>query len=325
VQAIVNNIFSVTEQNFNEVALEIFRYQYLHNVVYKQWVDSLQIKVDEINKLENIPYLPVQFFKTHAITTGEFAPQATFESSGTTGSFNSKHYIRDVNLYQESYLKGFEFFYGDIKEWCVLGLLPSYLERSGSSLVMMVDDLIKRSNHPKSGFYLNDFSMLADTINTLELNQQKTLLMGVTFALLDFAEQFSLRLNHTTIMETGGMKGRRQEMIRDEVHEVLKKKFGLSAIHSEYGMTELLSQTYSKQDGLFSPVPWLKILIRDEEDPLKVIRTGRGGLNIIDLPNMHSCSFIATEDAGECFADGSFIVNGRIDNSDMRGCSLMYT
>jgi hypothetical protein len=208
---------------------------------------------------------------------------------------------------------------------CVIGLLPSYLERSGSSLVMMVDNLIRKSGHSLSGFYLDDFNKLAQTIEILEKEQQKTLLIGVTYALLDFAEQFPFKLKYTSVMETGGMKGRRKEIIRDEVHALLKKPFEVEAIHSEYGMTELLSQAYAKQDGLFTPVPWMKALIRDEEDPLKVTTSGRGGLNIIDLANVHSCSFIATEDAGECFGDGSFTVNGRIDSSDIRGCSLMHT
>jgi hypothetical protein len=325
VQAIVNNIFSVNEQNFADKALEIFRYQYSNNEVYHNWVDSLHIKFDSVMRIEEIPFLPVQLFKTHIVATGQFTPQAVFESSGTTNSLNSKHYVKDLNLYHESYFRGFQQFYGEVNRWCILGLLPSYLERTGSSLVMMVDNLIKKSGHPLSGFYLDDFKKLANTLNILEGEQQKTLLIGVTFALLDFAEQMPTKLMYTSVMETGGMKGRRKEIIRGEVHDLLTTKFDIEAIHSEYGMTELLSQAYAKADGLFSPVPWMKVLIRDEEDPLNVSATGRGGLNIIDLANVHSCSFIATEDAGECFNDGSFIVNGRIDNSDIRGCSLMYS
>jgi phenylacetate-coenzyme A ligase PaaK-like adenylate-forming protein len=325
VHAIVNNIFSVDEQNFAEKALDIFRYQYSNNGVYQKWVDSLHLQVDSVKKIEEIPFLPVHFFKTHTVATGKFTPQTVFESSGTTNSLNSKHFVKDLNLYHKSYLEGFKRFYGDINQWCIIGLLPSYLERTGSSLVMMVDNLIKNSGHRLSGFYLYDFKKLSNTLQILEDKKQKALLIGVTFALLDFAEQFPMKLTYTSVMETGGMKGRRKEMIRCEIHDLLKRQFDVNAIHSEYGMTELLSQAYAKQDGLFSPVPWMKVLIRDEEDPLNVSATGRGGLNFIDLANVYSCSFIATEDAGECFNDGSFIVNGRIDNSDIRGCSLMYT
>jgi phenylacetate-coenzyme A ligase PaaK-like adenylate-forming protein len=325
VHPIVNNIFSVNEQDFTGKALQIFKYQYLNNEVYQKWVNSLQVNAEDVNRLESIPFLPVHFFKTHTVTTGNFIPEIEFESSGTTGSLNSRHSVKDVGIYHQSYIAGFELFYGDVSEWCIIGLLPSYLERAGSSLVMMVDSLIKESTHASSGFYLDDFGKLATTLRQLEAQQQKTLLIGVTFALLDFAEQYPMQLQYTSVMETGGMKGRRKEMIRDEVHSFLNEKFSAQAIHSEYGMTELLSQAYSKKDGLFSPVPWMKVLIRDEEDPLHINTTGRGGLNIIDLANVHSCSFIATEDAGECYSNGTFTVNGRIDNSDIRGCSLMYT
>lgn len=323
-QAIVNNIFSVHEQSFTETALEIFRYQYATNVVYKNWVDTLHVDIDKVDKLENIPFLPVQLYKTHHVTAGNFIPQVIFESSGTTNNSTSKHLVKDITLYHKSYQGAFERLYGDVRGWCILGLLPSYLERKGSSLVLMVDNLVNRTNHQLSGFYLDDFEKLADTLEKLEAQQQKTLLIGVTFALLDFAESLPMKLKYTTIMETGGMKGRRQEMVREEVHAILKKQFSVEFIHSEYGMTELLSQAYAKQDGVFSTVPWMKVLIRDEEDPFNISATGRGGLNIIDLANVHSCSFIATEDAGECLPDGTFVVNGRIDNSDIRGCSLMY-
>ncbi|MGB3091567.1 MAG: acyl transferase, partial [Chitinophagaceae bacterium] len=246
-----------------------------------------------------------------------------FESSGTTGSINSKHQVKDLSLYEESFTRGFELFYGAVSEWCVIGLLPSYLERKNSSLVYMVEKLIQLSGHSQSGFYLHEFDRLYETLAALEKKQQKTLLIGVTFALLDFAEKYSLPLQHTVVMETGGMKGRRKEMIRQEVHQLLKTAFQLPVIQAEYGMTELLSQAYSKVDGIFSSPPWMKILVRDEEDPFIVKRTGSGTINVIDLANFYSCSFIATDDVGKVHADGSFEVLGRIDGSDLRGCSLM--
>lgn len=231
--------------------------------------------------------------------------------------------MKDINLYKQSFSKAFELFYGDIKDWCVIGLLPSYLERNNSSLVLMVDELIKMSGHADSDFYLYDFDKLQSTLQRLEMQQQKTLLIGVTFALLDFADSHPMQLDHTTIMETGGMKGRRKELTRFEVHDYLKQKFDVKNIHSEYGMTELLSQAYSKGDGIFVCPPWMKVLVRDEEDPLRVSVSGRGVLNVIDLANIYSCSFIATDDVGMVYEDGSFEVFGRLDNSDIRGCSLL--
>ncbi|HRN56738.1 MAG TPA: acyl transferase, partial [Agriterribacter sp.] len=274
-----------------------------------------------------IPFLPVSFFKTHRVQSTLFEPQMIFESSGTTQTINSKHYIKDITLYTESFLKGFVQFYGDPRNWCIIGLLPSYLERQHSSLVMMVDELIRQSEHESSGFYLNEYSRLADTIQQLEQQQQKTLLIGVTFALLDFAEAHPIPLQHTVVMETGGMKGRKAEMTRQEVHGLLKAAFRLPYIHSEYGMTELLSQSYSRGDGIFRSPPWMKILLRNEDDPLEILNVAGKGtsgvVNIIDLANIYSCSFIATDDAGKLYPDGSFEILGRIDNSDIRGCSLM--
>lgn len=324
-QSIVNNIFSVNEQSFQQTAIDVFKFQYANNLVYKQWVDALKVDVDSVNSILNIPFLPVQFFKTHTVIAGNFRPEIIFESSGTTGSVHSKHSVKHLSIYHKSYREGFKHFYGDVEDWCIIGLLPSYLERSGSSLVTMVDNLIDLSTNPLSGFYLYDFDKLFDSLLILEQQQQKTLVIGVTFALLDFADKYSSQLHHTQIMETGGMKGRRKEMIRDEVHGILKQRFGLKHVHSEYGMTEMLSQAYAKSDGVFSPSPWMKALVRDEEDPLKLDFVGKGGLNIIDLANIYSCSFLATEDAGECFSNNTFTVNGRIDSSDLRGCSLMYT
>ncbi|HRI22225.1 MAG TPA: acyl transferase [Panacibacter sp.] len=321
--AIVNNIFSETK-TFAEKVLHTMHYQYTHNKVYREWNDILNIDIASVNALKNIPFLPISFFKTHIVTCGQFKAEDIFESSGTTQTATSRHYIKHTEIYRESFKKSFALFYGDIKEWCIIGLLPSYLERGNSSLILMVDSLIKKSNHTQSGFYLNDFYQLKKVLTELEIKGQKTLLIGVTFALLDFAEEYSMTLKNTIIMETGGMKGRRKELTRPEVHSLLCKNFGSSSIHSEYGMTELLSQAYSKGGGRFYCPPWMKVMVRDEEDPFSVHQKGRGVLNIIDLANLYSCSFIATEDAGTVYEDGSFEVHGRIDNSDARGCSLMF-
>ena len=322
--AIVNNIFSVTEESFPGLAIEIFRYQYQHNIVYNSWVKALGIDVKKVRQLTDIPFLPVSLFKTHHVVTGFFEPERVFESSGTTGTVNSRHFVKDISLYTKSFIKGFELFYGNPNEWCIIGLLPAYLERKGSSLVKMVDELIQLSGHESSGFYLNNFHELASQLQKQEAEGQKTLLIGVTFALLDFAEQFPMQLKHTVVMETGGMKGRRNEMIKEEMHSYLEERLGLSLIHSEYGMTELLSQAYSFGAGIFKTVPWMKVLVRDEDDPLIVKENGKGLINIIDLANLHSCSFIATDDVGVLHANSNFTVLGRSDNSDIRGCSLLY-
>jgi hypothetical protein len=328
-----DKIFSSTEASFEELALEIFRFQYDHNMLYKAYADMLGVAPPNISRLNEIPFLPIHFFKTHPVKTTEFEPQATFESSGTTQTGNSHHLLKEIELYRQSFTKGFELFYGPVHDWCIIGLLPSYLERKNSSLVSMVHELITQSHRPQSGFYLNEFEDLYQVLKDLEEKKQKTLLVGVTFALLDLAEKYSLPLHHTTIMETGGMKGRREEMIRQELHEFLRTKFKVDVIHSEYGMTELLSQAYSPGNGIFHCPPWMKVLVRDEEDPLKVLSresiagsqstTRTGVINVIDLANIYSCSFIATDDAGKLHADGSFEVLGRIDNSDIRGCSLL--
>ena len=320
-------IFTVTESNFEAFALSIFQYQYEHNLVYQHYCQILNTDIQKINCISKIPFLPISFFKTHQIVSTAFTPAAVFESSGTSKTINSKHFVKDLALYQESFTTAFKLFYGNPKDWCILALLPSYLERNNSSLVVMADNLIKASNHPQSGFYLYNMEELKSTLEALEQQQQKTLLIGVTYALLDFAEQYPMPLAHTTIMETGGMKGRREEMTRDHVHNILKTAFKLKAIHSEYGMTELLSQAYSYGNGIFNTPPWMKILVREEDDPFAIHIAGseinRGAINIIDLANLHSCSFIATEDAGKLYADGSFEISGRLDNTAIRGCSLM--
>lgn len=318
-----HKVFNVTNEGFEDLTLEVFHFQYGNNAIYKGYTDALHIIPTEVNTINSIPFLPIGFFKSNEILTTNFSPATVFESSGTTGSINSRHLIKELGLYETSFLLAFEMFYGPIKEYCILGLLPSYLERDNSSLVYMVDRLIKETGHPQSGFYLDDYKKLSTLINELEEKKQKTLLIGVTFALLDFAEQFPMPLKHTTILETGGMKGRRREMIREELHAVLQNAFQIDQINSEYGMTELLSQAYSKGDGVFNTPPWMKILLRDEEDPLQLKNGGTGIINVIDLANIYSCSFIATDDAGRIHPNGSFEVLGRIDSSDLRGCSLM--
>lgn len=321
---IVNNIFSVTDQVFQDRALQLFRFQYANNTVYQNWVDALHVEVEMVRQISQIPFLPVSFFKSGKVACGDFKAEIIFESSGTTGSVNSKHFVKNKSIYTRSFTEGFKHFYGDFKDWCIIGLLPSYLERKASSLVVMVEELIELSQHKNSGFYLYEFEKLAKVLQQQEAAKQKTLLIGVTFALLDFAEQFPMKLNYTTIMETGGMKGRRKEMIREEVHDFLQKQFKVPSIHSEYGMTEMLSQGYSVGKGIFKTVPWMKVWVRDEYDPLLITSEGRGLINVIDLANIYSCSFIATDDVGRILADGNFEVQGRRDNSDVRGCSLMF-
>lgn len=320
-------IFEIkNKEEFNSLALETFRFQAENNLVYKEFISHLKIDVSKILTVAQIPFLPIQFFKSHRILSNNETVQQTFLSSGTTGMQQSKHLVTDLSLYEESYRKGFAHFYGAIEEYVVLALLPSYLEREGSSLIYMVEDLIARSNHEESGFYLQNLEELQETLLKLEKEKKKVLLIGVSFALLDLVESYQFSLKHTVVMETGGMKGKRKEMIREELHSILKEGFGLSEIHSEYGMTELLSQGYSKGYGVFETPPWMQILIRDTEDPLSLLQNGKaGGLNVIDLANKNSCSFIATQDLGKILSDGSFEILGRFDNSDIRGCNLMIS
>ena len=321
----IQSIFEIdTSSEFETLAMEVFRFQYENNAVYKAFCTHLGKFPENVNQLEDIPFLPIEFFKSKKVIRDNQENEVVFSSSGTTGDITSKHYVTSLELYRQSYLKGFAQFYGDIEEYCILALLPSYLERKGSSLIYMVDDLIKKSGHSESGFYLDELASLHSKLQQLDAGEQKTLLIGVSFALLDFVEKYPLKLQNTIIMETGGMKGRRKEMIRTELHEMLSKGFGVKKIHSEYGMTELLSQAYSKGNGIFHTPPWMKILIRDTEDPLSLQKSGKtGGLNVIDLANMNSCSFIATQDLAKCYDDNSFEILGRFDNSDIRGCNLM--
>ena len=324
----LHKLSSIDHNSFRTYALDIFQFQYQQNKVYRQYCDTLHIEPTAINEIKNIPFLPVSLFKSHTIITTDFEPEVVFESSGTTQTINSKHLVKDVGLYEQSFNAAFRLFYGAPERWCIIALLPSYLERNNSSLVMMAEKLIQQSAHAASGFYLTDLEKLHQIISTLEKQQQKTLLIGVTFALLDFAEQFPLQLQYTTVMETGGMKGRRKEMTRQEVHAVLCNGFGVDNIHSEYGMTELLSQAYSPGEGIFTCPPWMKVLVREEDDPLTVLSADKNKLvsgagNVIDLANIYSCSFIATDDAAKLYPDESFEILGRLDNSDIRGCSLL--
>ncbi|RIV70669.1 acyl transferase [Flagellimonas aequoris] len=320
-----DRIFSIANSDeFEAMAWELFRFQYHHNTIYKTFCDLLDKPPSQVGPFLDIPFLPIEFFKTHKVISSSEAPQAIFESSGTTQSSTSKHLVPDLSLYEESFLKGFSLFYGPVEEYCILALLPAYLERKGSSLVYMVNEMVARSHHPDSGFYLYDLEALHQKLLELEKRGTKTLLIGVSFALLDLAEQFPMKLDNTIIMETGGMKGRRKELIREELHGILTNAFGVPSIHSEYGMTELLSQAYSKGNGIFETPPWMKIVTRDTEDPLSLQAMGKtGGINIIDLANVYSCSFIATQDLGKTYSDGSFEVLGRFDSSDIRGCNLM--
>jgi phenylacetate-coenzyme A ligase PaaK-like adenylate-forming protein len=320
-----NSIFNIKNQTeFEALALEVFKFQFENNKVYRSFCDLLYKHPSEVKTLNDIPFLPIQFFKTRDITSTKDKIQKTFTSSGTTGSITSKHHITNLNIYQQSFTKGFETYYDSIEDYVVLGLLPSYLEREGSSLIYMVDSMIKSSKHAESGFYLNNLNDLKETLIKIDSEGKNVLLIGVSFALLDLIETYQFNLNNTIIMETGGMKGRRKELIRAELHEKLQKGFGVKHIHSEYGMTELLSQAYSKGHGIFKPPPWMKVLTRDTEDALSLQQPGKtGGLNIIDLANINSCAFIATQDLGRVNLDGSFEVIGRFDNSDIRGCNLM--
>ena len=319
------SIFNIqNKEEFKALSLAVFKHQFKNNKVYRSFCDLLFVHPSSISTIEEIPFLPIQFFKSRDVLSSLDEIQETFTSSGTTGSITSKHLVTDITLYKESYLKGFAHFYGNIEEYTILALLPNYLEREGSSLVFMVADLIQKSKKPESGFYLDNMQELAKKLIELDKIGQKTLLIGVSFALLDLIEMQQFNLKNTIIMETGGMKGRRKELVREELHAILKNGFGVTEIHSEYGMTELLSQGYSKGNGLFETPPWMKILTRDTEDALSINASGKnGGINVIDLANYNSCSFIATQDLGKVYENETFEIIGRFDNSDIRGCNLM--
>lgn len=322
---ISSKIFNVTASEFNLLALEIFEYQYYHNPIYKQFVNYLK-KKDAVKDIYSIPFLPVEFFKQHIIISDELQPADYFESSGTTASIQSRHYFQDLDIYQKSYLSGFEKNYGSPSDWIILGLLPSYLERQHASLVNMVKGLMQYSGKSENGFYLYDYEQLYNILKRLAGTRQKVMLFGVTFALLEFAHNYSDQFPNLTIIETGGMKGRGKELTREELHDILQQKLKPHAIHSEYGMSEMFSQAYSTDNGIFYCSPTLKVLKRNPYDPFDIqSSSGRGNINIIDLSNLHSCSFLATMDIGDFYEDGSFKVLGRSDFSDVRGCNLMFS
>jgi phenylacetate-coenzyme A ligase PaaK-like adenylate-forming protein len=319
------DIFTISNQKqFEKVALKVFRFQYENNSVYREFCELLKVEKGNVKSLQQIPFLPIQFFKSHNVLSASDVIEETFTSSGTTGIITSKHLVTDVTLYEQSYRNAFSEFYGNIEDYVVLALLPSYLEREDSSLIYMVNDLIQLSKNPNSGFYLNNYDELITKLIELDSSWQNVILIGVTYALLDLIEKQNFQLKNTIIMETGGMKGKRKEIIREELHEQLCKGFGVPSIHSEYGMTELLSQAYSLGNGLFECPNWMQILIRDTEDALTYVEPGKtGGINVIDLANINSCSFIATQDLGKKYVTNTFEVLGRFDNSDIRGCNLM--
>ena len=316
-------IFTTEDTEFEGLALAVFQTQYKHNPLYKQYTDLLSVNPSSVTSINKIPFFPIEFFKTHRVATTNFSEEAIFESSGTTQTTPSRHFIKDLSIYQRSFETTFQNVYGPVSDWCILGLLPAYLERANSSLIFMVNQLITQSRNEHSGFYLYEYEKLFEVLRQLNKTGQKTLLIGVTFALLDFATDFPQPLKNTIVIETGGMKGRRKEVTRDEVHGILKNAFEIPAIHSEYGMTELLSQAYSEGEGIFRCPKWMKIVLREEDDPGVIKSTGRGLINVIDLANIYSCSFIATDDIGILHTDASFEVLGRRDNSDLRGCSVM--
>ncbi len=319
------DIFNIqNEAGFTEVALAVFKHQFQTNRVYRSFCDLINVHPSDVQKVSDIPFLPIQFFKSRKVLASREEVQEIFTSSGTTGSRTSKHFVTDIKLYKESYRKGFHHFYGNIEAYTVLALLPNYLERKGSSLVYMVEDFIARSKHVESGFYLDNVEELSKMLIKLDKSGQKTLLIGVSFALLDLIEKQQFNLKNTIVMETGGMKGRRKELVREELHAILQEGFGVNEIHSEYGMTELLSQGYSQGKGIFKTPPWMRVLTRDTEDALSIHSPGKnGGMNVIDLANYNSCSFIATQDLGKVHKDGTFEIIGRFDSSDIRGCNLM--
>jgi len=318
-------IFTLGSESFESIAIELFRYHAKHNSIYKKYIEGINIQPDMVKNSASIPFLPIELFKKHKITIKNTKSELIFESSGTTGMQPSRHFVADEEIYKRSILETFRLFYGEPKDFIFFALLPSYLERSHSSLVYMVNYLRNLSQCNEGGFYLYDHKTLSENLLNAKHGSRKIFLIGVSFALLDFAESFPTDLSNAVVMETGGMKGRKEELIKEELHQILCRQFNLQAIHSEYSMTELLSQAYSKKSGIFSVPPWMKILIREPNDPFTMCEKGQaGGINIIDFANIYSCPFIATQDLGRITEDGSFEVMGRFDNSDIRGCSLLY-
>ncbi len=319
------NPFTIrSKKEFDKLALKIFRYQFENQPTYQQFCSLLKRTPDVVKTVEQIPFLPISFFKSHHIITNDCEPEIVFSSSGTTQTGQSKHPVAKVDIYRESFLQAFQLQYGNPEDYIILALLPSYQERQDSSLIFMVNELMARSQQPESGYYLNRNQELIENLLAYDRSGKNVLLIGVTYALLDLIETQTFRLENTIIMETGGMKGRRKELVKSELHELLCTGFGVSNIHSEYGMTELLSQAYSLGQGIFECPPWMEVHIREVQDPLQLVPNGRtGGINVIDLANVYSCSFIATQDLGKKFENGSFEVLGRFDNADIRGCNLL--
>lgn len=320
-----DEIFTIeSKDQFNDIAIKIFNYQAEKNLVYKEYLFHLGTNISSVKKIEEIPFLPIEFFKTHPVISGSEQILKTFYSSGTTGIERSSHHLTDTTIYEKSFITSFERQYGKLNNYCVLALLPTYLENESSSLVYMINHFIQESAHSESGFYLNNISELAFKLKSLDQNKTKIFLIGVSYALIDLAEKFPMNLSNIIIMETGGMKGKRKELTKNELHNFLISRFGVKSIHSEYGMTELLSQAYSTGQGKFFTPPWMKVLIRDTYDPFSQLENGKsGGINIIDLANINSCSFIETKDLGKINENGSFEILGRFDYSDIRGCNLM--
>lgn len=325
IENLSEQIFQINDDiSFQQIALEIFSIQSKHNLVYKKYLEALKINSGEIKVIEEIPFLPIEFFKSHKVVLDGVDPQIVFSSSGTSGMTASQHFVAETKTYEKSFIKGFQQFFGPIGDYCVLALLPSYMEREGSSLIYMAEQLIQLTKNNKSGFFLNNLSELVEVIHSPELKNKKIILLGVTYALLELAENYSIQNPDLIVMETGGMKGKRKELVREELHQLLINQLGVRKIYSEYGMTELLSQAYSIGDGVFNTPPWMKVLIRDTNDPLSLLEDDQsGGINVIDLANIYSCSFIMTQDLGKKYKDNSFEVLGRFDSSDLRGCNLL--
>ena len=320
---LLRRITTIEASKFDVLALDIFQYQARYNPVYSEFLRLLGKKPAQIKQLTDIPFLPIQLFKTLTIKTGDWLPEVEFTSSGTTGQTPSRHFLKDLQFYLDNTERGFTQQFGQVNDWRILALLPSYLERGGSSLVAMASHFIEQSEYPESGFFLNEFDQLAENLKGRKPGE-KTLLLGVSFALLDFAEQHPMSLEGVHIMETGGMKGRRKEMTRNELHSTLKQSFKVPAIFSEYGMTELCSQAYSDGTEWFTPAPTLKAFCAETTDPFNYLPPGKNGmLHFIDLANLDSCAFLATEDLGRTSEDGRFQVHGRHDLAEVRGCNLM--
>ncbi len=320
-----NKIFSISSHSeFNALALEIFHFQYKNNSIYNRFVDSIGVKPKAIGDYEKIPFLPVEFFKNNKVVNGQFDEEIIFKSSGTTSMFPAMHYVADLGVYETSFMTSFRKFLGDINGCCILGLLPSYIEREGSSLIYMINHLIRQSQDQNSGFYIKDYKKLKVLLEDNKRKGKKTILFGVSFALMDFAEKYQIHFPELIIIETGGMKGRRKEIIREDLHNRISTSFGVEKIYSEYGMTELMSQAYAYGNGLFRCPPWMQVLIGDIHDPFANLPYKKSGnIKIIDLANVFSCSFLSTQDLGVRYPDNAFEVLGRIDFSDIRGCSLL--